>query len=195
MKLYPVINLADATVNAFPHPQEGTTLPWWHDAPERFYAPYVVEIIGRENASLTFRFLNLITNAAVGGSHTINLDDETVAWRGRPSTVDAPNAAPGQCTLLFLRPEGLPKPLSDDAIASRRHPTTLEILDTGKWPRSVPLVSEALKMLKALRNDVVILETEVLKSINDEQSMIDRASKLGTLKGKLDGVARALGAM
>ncbi|MCU0684964.1 MAG: hypothetical protein MUF34_22405 [Polyangiaceae bacterium] len=196
MKLEPTNKLTEATNATFPHPEKDTHLRWWLAAPERFYAPYVVEIVDRSNASLTFRFLNLMTNDTIGASHTIDLDDEKVVWRSLPSTVDVPNAKPGRCALLFLHSEELPKPLSDDAIASCRHPTTLKSLDTGKWPRAAPLVStELLTMVKELKRDFITLEKDVLKPVDNNKAMSDRASKLDAFKGKLDGVARALGAM
>jgi hypothetical protein len=192
MKLEPTQKLTADMKLAFPPPQQDTTLRWWSGAPERFYTLHVVEIVGRNNHNLTFRFRHVLDGKQIGGEHTINLDDETLAWRGLPSTVEAPNATPGQCALFFLRSRDLTESLGDDALASRRHPTTQEILETGKWPRATPDISSELqKWAKQLRRNFMDLQAEVRQPV-DEKAMSERVFKLGTFKGQLDGLIQAL---
>jgi hypothetical protein len=196
MKLSPVKTLDSATKAGFSHPQEGTALRWWLDAPERFYRPYVTEVVSRNNNSLTFRFLNLVTNAVLGAQHTIDLDDETVVWRRLPSTVDAPTVTPGQCVLLFLNEEALSDPLGGDARESRRDPQTQALLETGKWPKSASEISaRLLEQVSEVKRAVALLQVAACSPDDDALALSDRISRLSAIEAKLNDMTRALGAL
>jgi hypothetical protein len=147
MKIEPVDSHAKALTTPFRRPTADATLPWYIDAPQTFYALYLVRVVGREGDTLAFHFLNFRDGQDVsGGPHRLDLNDARIVWRKLPSTIEGATP-PNDCGFLFfqedeltrLSTEGSPGQVALAKAAAAARKSRVEsgaLVDTGKYPRS-----------------------------------------------------------
>ena len=125
-----------ASTEPVPRPRPGShPLLWYQDTKPRFYRPYLVRVLERDDTSMEFVFLDGRTGADLAlsrRSYEIAYHDGRYAHSALPST--APKAQPGSprsCGLLFISDlyiQSLPRADADALLVSGN--------DDDKWPRS-----------------------------------------------------------
>jgi hypothetical protein len=125
-----------ATTDPVARPKPGERpVRWYRDTKPRFYRPYLIRVLRRDDTSMEFVFLDGNTGADLAlsrPSYEIAYHDGRYAYSALPST--APKVQPGSgrsCGLLFMTDlyiQALPR-------ADRTTLLTL-INDDDKWPRS-----------------------------------------------------------
>lgn len=137
-------NPAEAVTEPVARPEHGSApLRWYRDTKPRFYRPYLIRVLDRDDTTIKFVFLDSYTGLDMTLSHPeykIAYHDGRYAYSGLPST--APRVQPGSarsCGLLFMSDLYL-QTLSQrdqDAIAAVNH-------DDQKWPRAAGMAAPAV---------------------------------------------------
>ncbi len=139
-----------ATTEAVSRPKSGDNpLRWYLDTKPRFYRPYLIRVLERDDTSMEFVFLDSSTGVDLALSrpiYKIAYHDGRYAYSALPST--AQKVQPGSarsCGLLFISDlymQDLPKSDRDAIVASGDD-------DDDKWPPSRGKLSGLSTRLRA----------------------------------------------
>jgi hypothetical protein len=136
-----------ASTNAMSRPQPGDPpLQWYRDTKPRFYRPYLIRVVNRNDTMMELAFLNAVTGEDLALSKPtfeIAYHDARYAYSALPST--APKVRPGtaqSCGLLFMSDlymQALPESDQETILATGN--------GEGKWPYSAGRFSELITRL------------------------------------------------
>ena len=125
---------------------DGHPLMWYRDTKPRFYRPYLIRVLKKDDTTMEFVFLHSRTGedlALSSPSYRIAYHDGRYAYSALPST--APEVEPSSaksCGLLFM---------SDRYIQSLPQEDQTALLDSGggdgKWPYSAGGAAELITRL------------------------------------------------
>lgn len=129
-------DLGQAMTEPGPRPLPGQPHYWYRRAKPRFYRPYLVRVIERDDDVMRFVFLDALTGQDLALSelvHRVAYHDARYAYGGLPSTAPRVIAGTGaDCGMLLLSDEYLERfPAADREALATAGP------GSDKWPRSL----------------------------------------------------------